>query len=322
VSFALVGLIVLAAVHFLAASILSAAVAGTLPAVGARLARLHPGPRARWTLALALLPAAGGVVAAVGVALPAWLLCEPRAGAEQPGPVVVALAVAGVALTAGRLGSALLDVWRTSRLVRTLRARGRELAGLGLEATRFPHALPVAALAGILRPRLLLSEPLLGALSPEELVAVVAHERAHQAARENLKRLLLRASPDLLAWLPTGARLRAAFEEAAEAEADRVACVAAPPLVLASALLKVAALAPAGGRLELAAATLHPRGAIAARVRALLARHEEGAIPRRAAPDPGGLPWPLPAAVAVLAVAWACLPAVHRLLESLVQLLS
>ena len=321
-SFAFLGLIVLSAVYFLVASALSLAVAAVVPAVEASILRLDPGRRTRRALALALLPAAGGLGATLGLALPAWLCFEPRGAVERPGLPVVMLALAGAILVTMRLGAALLDQWRTSRLVRGFRARGRDLPGLAFDATRFPDELPVAALAGIIHPRLLLSDVLLHSLSPEELRAVVAHERAHVAARENLKRFLLRASPDPLALLPAGSRLRATFEEAAEAAADRAACADVPPLLLARALLKVAALAPPGRRLELAAAALHREGTIAARVRALVLSHEEGASFEAPAAPNGTRRWALPLAAALLAAASVSLSSAHRLLEALVHLLS
>jgi bla regulator protein blaR1 len=321
VSSAFIGLVVLAAVHLVVASALSVGVAAAFPALDRALLRLDPRRRAERTFALALLPPAGGLAAALGLALPAWVLCEPRGAAEEPGLAVLALALATAILATARLGAALLAQWRTSRLVQRFRTRGRDLPGLAFEATRFPHALPVAALAGLIRPRLLLSELLLRALSPAELRAVVAHEKAHASARDNLKRLLLRASPDPLALLPAGSRLRASFEQAAEAAADQAACSDVAPLVLARALLKVAALVPPGRRLELGVAALHREGEIAARVRALVLSHEGGASDAHER-APGARRWPLPVAAGVLAAAWASLPAVHHLLETLVHLLS
>ena len=123
----------------------------------------------------------------------------------------------------------------------------------------------MAAVVGLRRGRLFLADGLLRALAPDELDGVVAHEAAHRAACDNLKRLLLRASPDLLAWSGPGARLRQAFEEAAEREADDRACARVSPLVLARALLKVAALVPPGPGLDAALVAFHrdahsPRG--------------------------------------------------------------
>jgi beta-lactamase regulating signal transducer with metallopeptidase domain len=56
----------------------------------------------------------------------------------------------------------------------------------------------VFALAGIVRPRLLISRDVLHQLSPAELAAALRHERAHAASRDNLKRLLLLLAPDAL----------------------------------------------------------------------------------------------------------------------------
>jgi Zn-dependent protease with chaperone function len=315
-------LALLAAVHFLVASVLSLGIAAALPALESGLRRLDPERRAEWTFLLALLPAALGLATALGLALPAWLRYEPPGASEHPGFVLLALGCAGAALVAARVGVALVDQWRTTCLVRAFRARGRDLPGLSCDATGFPHELPVAALAGVLRPRLLLSDLVLRALSPGELRAVVAHERAHVAARENLKRLLLRASPDPLALLPAGSRMRAAFEEAAEAAADRAACAVVSPLLLARALLKVAALLPPGRRLELAGAGLHREGTISSRVRALVVRHEQGVAPgSHLRSTESACTWVLPVAALALAGAWVPLPAVHRVLETLVHLL-
>ena len=320
-SFAALGLAVCLAVHLVVAFVLSVAVALALPCLEPRLTRRDPSRRAAILLALALLPALGGLGAAAFLALPAWLVHEPRGGGESAGPVLLALAAGGALLVGGRLLAAARDAWRTARLVRRWRAEGRELLGFPLPATRLSVAAPVAALDGILRPRLLLSGGLLEALDPGEVEAVVEHERAHAAARENLKRLFLRASPDPLAFLPAGERLRAAFEEAAEAAADRTACTRVPPLRLARALLKVAALLPPGHRLETTLAALHREGAIAERARALVDAHDRG-VRREPEARRGRALWLAASIVACLlaAAGLALLPPVHGLLEALVHL--
>jgi Zn-dependent protease with chaperone function len=230
----------------------------------------------------------------------------------------------------GRAGAALFDQWRTSRLARRWSAAGRPLAELPLPATRFPHEFPVAALFGLVRSRLFVAERLLHALSPEELDGVVAHEAAHCAARDNLKRLLLRGSPDLLAWTASGARLRQAFEDAAEAAADARASARVSPLVLARALLKVASLVPPGQRLDAAVAALHRDGSLSARVRALVAAHDQPSASGTSRPesDPSvahglGVAFAGAALAAVLfGPGFVSLRAVHGLLEALVHLLS
>ena len=327
-SFAVLGLALLLAVHLVVSTSLS-----LLVALAVHWVEAHPlGSPARRTsvlLFLGLLPALGGLAVAPGLALPAWLVHEPPGTSETAGPVLVALAAAGAALVLGRAAAALLDQWRTIRLVRRWSAVGRPLAGLPLPATLFAHEFPVAAMVGVVRDRLFLAERLVRALSPEELDGVVAHEAAHRAARDNLKRLLLRASPDLLALSGPGVRLRQAFEDAAEAEADARACARVSPLVLARALLKVASLVPPGQRLDAAVAALHRDGSLSARVRALVAAHEgadtnpeEPARPDRSAKRGLGTVLAV-ATLAVLATAGAlALRPVHGLLEALVHLLS
>ncbi len=323
-SFLLLGLAVGFAVHLLVATTLSIAIAAALSRIEPALARLEPRRRASHLFGLSLLPAAGGLGAALGLALPAWLRHEPRETGESAGHALLLLALAGALLVSVRLASTIRDHWRTSRLVRRWTTDGRALAGFPFEATGFRHELPVAALAGISRPRLLFSDTVLRELTPAELEAVVEHERAHATVHENLRRLLLRASPDPLALLPAGRRLRAAFEEAAEAAADRAACTRVSPLVLAGALLKVASLVPSGRRLDLAAASLHREIGLAARVRALVAVHDA-----RGGPSLVGSTTIAFRSLRVgvfltlgtfVALACTALPLVHALLEALVHL--
>jgi Zn-dependent protease with chaperone function len=325
-SFAALGAALLLAVHLVVSTALSLLVALALPRFEARPGG-SPARRASTLLCFGLLPALSGLAVALGLALPAWLVHEPRGTNETAGPVLVALAAAGASLVAGRVGAALLDQWRTWRLVRRWSATGRPLAGLPLPATRIPHEFPVAAVFGLARARLFLADRLLQALSKDELDGVVAHEAAHRAARDNLRRLLLRASPDLLAFTGAGARLRRAFEEAAEAAADRRACARVSPLVLARALLKVASLVPPGQRLDAAVAALHRDGALSSRVRALVAAHDQADGPAAAPADRsvGRVPdttLALAALAALIAIGALSLRPVHGLLEVFVHLLS
>jgi Zn-dependent protease with chaperone function len=313
------GLTVVLAVHAVVATVAALAVAAAAPSWLRREGHQQPARRARRLLALALLPSTSGLGVSLGLVAPAWLLYEPRGTRESGGPVLLLLAALGTGLALVRLGGALRAQRATTRLVAAWARAGRPLPGLGLAATCAGHPHPVAVVAGVLRPRLLLSESLLAAITPEELGAVAAHERAHVAAHDNLKRLLLRASPDPLALLPAGRRLREAFERAAEEAADAAACAQVPRLALARALLKVAALTPPGEHLlALPVAALHREGSIVARVHALVHARVE-------VDDRGNLPvlpsWPtrlLLLAAASLAIA-AFLPNVHGVLERLVH---
>jgi len=324
VRFWTLGLAAALATHVVASSVACLLVAWWHRTWHSRLAPLAPGARARCLLTLALLPSAAGLVAA-GLAALAWLVFEPRSTAESPGPVLPALALLGVAVVILRTGSAARDWVRSRRVVALFLRSGREMGGLPLPASRAAHPFPVAALAGVWRPRLLLSEQVLGALSPEELDAVLAHELAHLDARDNLKRLLLVASPDALALTSGGRRLRSEFLEAAEAAADARACGRVSPTVLARAILKVARLVPAGGRLEVAVASFHHEGSLSSRVHALVGgsprSFQERLSPRGLVPR--ALVVRVALAVAVggaLAGSHGLLAALHGALERLVHL--
>jgi beta-lactamase regulating signal transducer with metallopeptidase domain len=105
---------------------------------------------------------------------------------------------------------------------------------------------------GNVKPRLFIASKVLEALTKEELTAAIAHERGHLLARDNLKRLSLRACRDLLMLVPLGRSLDRAWAQAAEAAADEHAAREDPEraLNLASALIKVAKMVPTRERAE------------------------------------------------------------------------
>jgi beta-lactamase regulating signal transducer with metallopeptidase domain len=148
---------------------------------------------------------------------------------------------------------------------------------------------------------------------------VLEHERAHLAARDNLRHWLLRTCPDLLAWTPAGVRLDRAWLAAAEEAADERAARGRPgaALALAEALLQVARLAPPACPAPLPELALHNGDDLARRVRRLVAAPAPPPAARSAAPRLafllllGALPF-YPAALRV----------VHALTESLLALLS
>ena len=105
-------------------------------------------------------------------------------------------------------------------------------------------------MVGTLRPRLFIAERVLESLTQEELMAAIAHECGHLAARDNLKRTLIRACRDLLSVVPCGRSIDRAWAENAESAADEQAASRGPAqaLNLASALIGIARMVPAGSR--------------------------------------------------------------------------
>ncbi len=148
-----------------------------------------------------------------------------------------------------------LAAWLTTRrLVADWLAHAEpvHLPGIDVPAYRVAHPFPVIAVVGLLRPRLFIAHQLFDALDEAELLAALAHERGHLAARDNLKRAILRACRDVLTICPAGRTLDRAWSESAEGAADEhAACDSADTgaaLDLAAALVKIARLVPQGAR--------------------------------------------------------------------------
>src|SRR5262249_34689178 len=130
---------------------------------------------------------------------------------------------------------------------------------------------PIMALVGVLRPTLLITRGVVEALTREELRAAVAHELGHFRARDNLKRLAMRAAPDLLGMTPAAAAIETRWAWAAEHAADNRACDSEQArCALASALVKIARLTPPRTPLAQPISTLVDGGEIASRVQRLL----------------------------------------------------
>lgn len=147
------------------------------------------------------------------------------------GPAVLALALA---MTLAAIARGLALVTRT----RSLTARCRPVPTLARVATvaerlRIGHRLTVFAspaaiafTAGLVRPRVYISTAALDALEPDELEAVLLHERAHLVAHDPLRIAAARLIASALFFLPLADALRRRFELAKELDADREVVVA------------------------------------------------------------------------------------------------
>jgi Zn-dependent protease with chaperone function len=254
------------------------------------------------------------LVAWLGVSL-SFALWEPRVETEAVGPVALFAAGLGAVLLASgawRTGAAL---WQTRRIHRDLRSATRASLPAGpLSAFVVETAFPVVAQVGLVAARLFVARSVVKACTADELKTVIAHELAHASARDNLRRIAMVWAPDVLAWLPAGARLAQAWALAAELAADETAARGpADRLHLASALVKVARLAslPAG---PLPASALYGGGPIAERVRRLL--HTQAQV----APS-SSWSWPSRVALAALvAAAPVWMPLVSAAVEALLKL--
>jgi Zn-dependent protease with chaperone function len=286
---------------------------GACTLVSASLVRAAARLGAGAALALRLLPSAGALLAGAALTVPGFLLYEPARADERPGVTVLLLASAGLLLAASTARRWWL-AWRaTRRLLGQWSRTARPLEALHgpTPALQIADPFPVVAVVGVLRPRLFLARSVLRALTPRELTAVLQHEAAHLAARDNLKRWLIASAP-AIGWRGAALRLEHAWEEAAEREADRGSTSA---LELASALIKTARMAGRRPGLSVPAAAFHGGGSVARRIQDLVAGRPGSRSARRwlrAACFVAAV-----AAAAAVPVAW---PLAHRWAEALIHL--
>jgi Zn-dependent protease with chaperone function len=193
--------------------------------------------------------------------------------------MIGALALTGLALAPGLSGSAAqlwalvpavafaayLLVHLAVTIVQVTRQRRRHLALLDLLSSPHPtrartrvldDAVPVAYClprgAGSVT---VLSQGLLDRLDPDELVAVIAHERAHVEQRHDLLLLAFRAWRAALPWFPIAALADAEVAALVEMLADDHARREVRDEVLARAILHVGASGVPGSDVDTAGST-------------------------------------------------------------------
>jgi Zn-dependent protease with chaperone function len=201
-------------------------------------------------LILRLLPPSGAALLTLTVVLPAFLIHEPAHELEKIGPCLVAF----VLLALITVGAGIVRAWRALVAARALLRSWPPVDSWSVTEGQTVYFInipePIVAVVGGWRPRIIAAKHVFGACTPEEFRQVMAHEAAHVSTQDNLKLLLLVASPDALAWLPCAAALAARWREAAEIEADERATGSDPRkrVALASALIKVARLSTGADR--------------------------------------------------------------------------
>jgi len=293
----------------------SAAIAGISARAARRLARYSAKSRAAWLFRLRVLPAALAIVISLGVAVPVYLAYEPAESAESLSLTLIAFAVTGAALLA--LGTwRAAAAWRATEAVRRdwLR-RGRRVEGFDTAIPLFAidEVFPTVAVVGVRHPALFIAEQVLRECTRDEVAAMLRHEAAHVTVGDNLKRFVLRASPDLLRAAGT---LERAWACAAEEAADAAAAAAAPgsAIDVAQALIRIARLAPSSRTPELASA-FYPGGSIESRVHQLLR-----STPAPEAPVPFGCVMLLGTALGLVALVVTAAPLLHQLMEAVVRI--
>jgi len=208
--------------------------------------------RARLLFTLRVFPPLVALACVALIILPSYLIYEPHESGET-----VSLKLAALPLLSAT--GLLLAIWRglmawraTRRLTANWMSQAEpiKLHNIAIPSYRIKHAFPIIAIVGALRPRLFIAEGVFHSLSSEEIAAAIAHENGHLVARDNLKRSLLRICRDVLTIVPCGRAIDRAWTEASESAADEHAARANAEIALdlASALVKIARLVPAGLR--------------------------------------------------------------------------
>ena len=220
------------------------------------LRKVSAGLRAEILFTLRIGAPAISLIAIAAVVVPSFITHEPYGTGETVSfklGLLAFLSATGIGLTMSRAQRSLFAT--RSLLRRWLSSATRiQLDGVNTPTFSFPHAFPIIAVVGTLKPRLFIAERVLESLTPEELSAAIAHECGHLAAHDNLKRSLLRACRDVLLVVPCGRSLDSEWAEAAEGAADEHAARQSPltALNLASALVKIAKMIPVkGGQAQL-----------------------------------------------------------------------
>jgi len=245
ISLALATLLTINAVASLAAAALWRLIERPMRSCSART-------RAEVLFAMRVGPPAVALISVAALLIPSYIAYEPYSTNEFVSKKLGALAILsaiGVALALSRgfrswlATRSLLRKWLNS-------ATPIQLPEIDVPTFRISHPFPIIAVVGMFRPRLFIAERVIESLSQEEMVAAIAHEYGHLAARDNLKRSLLRVCRDALMIVPCGRSIDRAWSENAEAAADEHAADrgSAVALNLASALIEIARMVPAGAR--------------------------------------------------------------------------
>jgi len=211
----------------------------------------------------------------LALAVPSFLLLEPRAVDEGMGTAPVLLGLCGIAVMLAGTWQATTALMQAAKLrARWLRrdssvglASGMVYGGGSIPVYRILEAAPPLTTTGILRPGVWLSQAAESLLTRSELETALRHELAHVHRRDNLRKLILR-----FAAFPGLAELDRVWAMCAETAADDAAVTnACQALDLAAAVIKLSRLAPAELPAQLTTALVHgPAKALHERVTRLL----------------------------------------------------
>jgi len=285
---------------------------------------MKPRPASRLLFLLRTAPWVLTLLAVLAFCIPSYLWLEPEATGERVGLICMIMALAGVAIWVPALIRVWVAVRGTARYLHHCQHHGRKIAvrGEAAPALLLQGKAPVLAVAGVLRPQLIISRPVMRGLSAEERGAALRHEQAHRIAGDNLKRLLILLSPDLFPFIRTFGSLERAWSRFTEWAADDHATEGDPQcaLSLASALVRVAKMGSKPQLGYLSCSLLGGDHDLSQRVDRLLRPQKKSRKPvREIVPLLTGAGALVTSAVAVITLWPGSLTLVHRALEQLIH---
>ncbi len=225
--------------------------------------------QAEYFFVVRMLPLFSAALVMAALAIPSFVMFEPRSIEEPLSSVAVILALMGLALLLFGFAKSVAALRRASRMIaKWTRKAGSVQTEAPVSVLQVSGDVPAMTATGIVRPRVLLSDAAASALSANELHAALNHELAHVRRRDNFRKLLLQ-----FAAFPGMSSLEFAWLEATEMAADDAAVSnAAEALDLASALIKLSRFSSLNPPVELTAALVHsPASLVDARVKRLIA---------------------------------------------------
>jgi Zn-dependent protease with chaperone function len=284
--------------------------------------RMKPREATRFLLLVRFLPLAGTAFVVLCVCLPSYLWLEPGVIRESVSTGFIITAVCGAFIWISsllRAGRAVAAARQFARMCKETRTES-ELPGMNLPVDILESDAPILLLAGVFRPRLVVSSGVTRALSPRQLHTALRHEEAHRASRDNFKRLLLLLSPEIIPFARSFDLIDQAWAQFSEWAADDDASGNDPErsLSLAESLVRVARLGAAPRQLPLCTSLIPPDQDLSARVNRLLLPQSFESNPwRRMRAAVGVAACMLVVLFTVLLARPSALQSVHQILERL-----
>lgn len=228
---------------FLLHGILGLAVWASAPSATRAGESIAPRTAARILFGLRMLPSVLAAAAVAALCIPSYLRLEGNVAGERVGLWCCAAALLGVAICADSLARGAKALWiSTMYSFRCKRGQFAQNRAKGARIVPTDSGFALVALMGLIRPKIVISRAVLGALSADELDSALEHEHAHLKSHDNFKRLLLALAPEIFPFSRGFAALERSWARYREWAADdeAVAGDSRRSLALASALVRIA----------------------------------------------------------------------------------